>query len=102
MTRSVSLFPPVFGRAVESALGAAYSSAGGFVRWSVEQVLVDGGQATARRNAWIAMGREARLARDRREADEAMALAVLRAAAMAAHPAGGSATPGSARVVPNL
>ena len=89
MTRPVPRIPTGLGSAVESAFGVARHTAGGWVRRSVESVLPDGGQRTARRNAWVAMGVEARLARDRREASAALATATLRYAALAAHPAQG-------------
>ena len=66
---------------------------------SVQQLalmaLPHGGQRSARRNAWAAMSEGSARARGRREADAAMDLAVVRAAAtqtairaasMAAHP----------------
>jgi hypothetical protein len=97
------LFPPAFGAAVDNAVGAARHTAGEFVRWSVEAVLPDGGQRTARQNAWIAMGEEARHARDRREAEAALSWAVMRSTALAAHPAqGGSTLPGAAGVLPTV
>jgi hypothetical protein len=40
-----------------------------------------GGQRDARRNAWAAMSADAQLARQRREADDAMARAAMRARA---------------------
>jgi hypothetical protein len=80
------------GTAVHGALGVAVS----FTRWSLDRFLPDGGQRTARRNAWVAMGVEARLARDRREAEAALARAAMRASCRAAHPsrAQGAARPG--------
>jgi hypothetical protein len=93
MSRSVPLLPPILGWALESALDAARASvrdtAGEFVRWSVDRALPDGGQRTARRNAWVAMGVEARHARDRREAEAALSRAVRRASALAVHPSQG-------------
>jgi hypothetical protein len=76
----------VVGTAVQGALGVAAS----FARWSVDRFLPDGGQRTARRNAWVAMGVEARLARDRREAETALNRAAMRAASRAAHPSRGA------------
>jgi hypothetical protein len=94
MRPSVPVLPPLLGWAVESALEAARSSArdtaSGFLRWSVDRILPDGGQGTARRNAWVAMGIEARHARDRREAEAALHRATRRAAALAVHPSQGT------------
>jgi hypothetical protein len=91
MRPSVPLFPPLLGSAVESAIDTARASArdtaGEFVRWSVDRLLPGGGQRTARRNAWAAMGAEARHARDRREGEAALR----RAAALAVHPSQGTA-----------
>ncbi len=50
-------------------------------------VVPHGGQRSARRNAWASMSSDAARARSRREADRAMAGAVVRATAMAQHPA---------------
>jgi hypothetical protein len=85
--------PPLLGSAVGTAVTVA--------RWSVDRMLPDGGQRTARQNAWIAMGAEARLARDRREADAALAWAAARAAALAVHPAQG-ALPGATGALPTV
>ncbi|MDQ1655062.1 MAG: hypothetical protein QOD41_145 [Cryptosporangiaceae bacterium] len=43
---------------------------------AITRIFPEGGQATARRNAWAAMSSNATLARDRREADAALAAAV--------------------------
>jgi hypothetical protein len=43
---------------------------------AISRIFPEGGQATARRNAWAAMSSNATLARDRREADAALAAAV--------------------------
>jgi hypothetical protein len=43
---------------------------------AISRIFPEGGQATARRNAWAAMSTNATLARDRREADAALAAAV--------------------------
>ena len=40
---------------------------------STVTLLPEGGQRTARQNAWVAVGENARRARDRREADAALA-----------------------------
>ena len=94
MRPSVPLLPPLLGWAVESALDSARTSArdsaGEFVRWSVDRLLPDGGQRTARRNAWVAMGVEARHSRDRREAEADLHRAGRRAAGLAAHPSQGA------------
>jgi hypothetical protein len=94
MKPSVPLLPPLLGWAVESALdtarASARDSAAEFVRWSADRLLPDGGQRTARRNAWVAMGVEARHARDRREAEAALDLATRRASARAVHPSQGA------------
>jgi hypothetical protein len=82
-------------------LGSAMGTAVTFARWSVDRMLPDGGQRTARQNAWIAMSAEARLARDRREAEAALAGAALRAAALAVHPAQG-VLPGATGMVPTV
>jgi hypothetical protein len=44
---------------------------------AIARIFPEGGQATARRNAWAAMSTNATLARDRREADAALAAAVI-------------------------
>ncbi|MDQ1677007.1 MAG: hypothetical protein QOC93_2151 [Actinomycetota bacterium] len=94
MNRPVPVLPPLLGWAVESAFDTARASArdaaGELVRWSVDRILPDGGQRTARRNAWAAMGVEARHARDRREAEAALHRAARRAAALAVHPSQGT------------
>jgi hypothetical protein len=77
---------PLFASPVHAAVETAMTVATDFARWSVAQFLPDGGQRTARRNAWVAMGVEARHARDRREAEAALARAVRRSTALAAHP----------------
>jgi hypothetical protein len=84
---------PLLGSAVDTAVTVA--------RWSVDQMLPDGGQRTARQNAWIAMGTEARGARARREADAALARAWTRAAALVAHPSR-AALPGATEVTPTV
>jgi hypothetical protein len=84
MTGTAPLFPVT----LHTAVGTARSVASDVARWSADRFFPDGGQRTARRNAWVAMGVEARLARDRREAEAAL----LRAAALAAHPAQGPET----------
>jgi hypothetical protein len=48
----------------------------------------EGGQRTARRNAWAAMSSNASWARDRREADQAIAAALSRATVRVSAPAG--------------
>jgi hypothetical protein len=95
--------PSVPGPLLDSALVAARHAAGGLLRWSMDQVLPDGGQGTARRNAWIAMGAEARHRRERAEANAALA----RCASLAVHPAQGAAglrrmSPGTAGVAPTV
>jgi hypothetical protein len=45
---------------------------------AVARLFPEGGQRTARRNAWAAMSSNATLARDRREADAAIAAAMSR------------------------
>jgi hypothetical protein len=45
---------------------------------AVSRLFPEGGQRTARRNAWAAMSTNATLARDRREADAAIAAAMSR------------------------
>jgi hypothetical protein len=82
-------------------LAPLLDSAVTFARWSVDRVLPDGGQRTARQNAWIAMGTEARRARDRREGEAALARAVSRAAALAVHPSQGT-LPGATGVGPTV
>jgi hypothetical protein len=93
MRPSVPLLPPLLGWVVESALDSARTSArdtaGEFVRWSVDRLMPGGGQRTARRNAWVAMGVEARHSRDRREAEAALHRATRRAAGLAVHPSQG-------------
>jgi hypothetical protein len=84
---------PLFGSAVGTAVTLA--------RWSVDRVLPDGGQRTARQNAWIAMGAEARLARERREAEAALARAAVRSAALAVHPSQGT-LPGATEMAPTV
>jgi hypothetical protein len=81
---------PLYPSPVHAAVEAAMSVATDFARWSVEQFLPDGGQRTARRNAWVAMGDEARHARDRREAEAALARAVRRSTALAVRPCQGA------------
>jgi hypothetical protein len=46
------------------------------VRGALMHLLPEGGQRTARRNAWTAASGEARLARERREAEQAVAAAL--------------------------
>lgn len=46
------------------------------VRGALMHLLPEGGQRTARRNAWAAASGEARLARERREAEKAVAAAL--------------------------
>jgi hypothetical protein len=99
--------PAIPGPLLDSALVAARHAAGGLLRWSMDRVLPDGGQGTARRNAWIAMGAEARHRRDRAEADAALAWAARRSASLAVHPAQGAAglrpvIPGTAGVAPTV
>jgi len=48
---------------------------------ALNRLFPEGGQATARRNAWAAMSNNASWARDRREADAAMAAALSRVSA---------------------
>jgi hypothetical protein len=99
MAHPLPSFPPV----LDAVVGTARHTVNEFVRRSVEVVLPDGGQRTARRNAWIAMGEDARLARDRREAEEALAWARRRATARAAHPAEGvTAVSGTVGVPPTV
>jgi hypothetical protein len=95
MRPSVPLLSPLLGSAIDTARASARDAAGEFVRWSVDRILPDGGQRTSRRNAWAAMGAEARHARDRREAEAALR----RAAARAAHPARGPRAPRAAEDV---
>jgi hypothetical protein len=58
----------------------------------------EGGQRTARRNAWAAMSSNASRARDRREADAAIVAAVGRASALGSGKALGTAPAGPRRV----
>jgi hypothetical protein len=48
---------------------------------ALTRLFPEGGQGTARRNAWAAMSTNASRARDRREADAAMAAALNRVSA---------------------